>query len=681
MSFLQPWILLGLPLVALPIIIHLINQRRFQTIRWGAMMFLLAANKLSRGYARLRQWLIMAFRMAAIAGLVFAVSRPMASGWLGLAGGGRPETTIILLDRSPSMQQSGASGGESKLATGRRQLAQTLGAVGSTHWVLIESTTKKPRELESPQALLTLPETEGTSSAADLPAMLEAAFNYIQTNKSGRTDIWICSDIRQNDWDAESGRWRAVRESFLALRQGIRCHLLAYPEPAAGNMSVRVSDVRWQPNGNAADLVLSLRLAREGGDNSRTSVPVHFEIDGARSEMTVEMEGDHYELKEYRIPMESKRERGWGKVTIPADVNPADNDFYFAFEKPVARRAIIVVDDSEVARPLQLAAAITPDPNLSCSAEIVSADQLPRVEWEKISLLFWQAPLPDGEAAKQVHNFVDHGGYVIFLPPKVAGNHEWGGMRWKGWVEKPAADAAASASSSEGGAKEAAVESWRSDQDLLARTQSGATLPLGQLQIHRYCELTGDYTPLATLRGGAPLLARATENRNAAAQAGGAYFLATTPAPADSTLATNGVVLYALVQRALAGGAAALGSVRQADAGDALLAESGQWQRLAGSEDALSTEYPFHRGVYTVGDRLVAVNRPVAEDRAPVLEDGRVAELFRGLDFVRADHQAGQIGTLIREIWRPFLAAMIVALLVEAGLCLPRKVPRAGSSP
>ena len=227
MSFLQPWLLLGLPLVALPIIIHLINQRRFQTVRWGAMMFLLTANRMARGYARLRQWLIMAFRMLAIAGLVFAISRPLASGWLGLAAGGRPDTTIILLDRSPSMQQSSSSGGDSKLTTGRRQLAQTLKAVGSAHWVLIESTTQKPRELDSPDALLTSPATEGTSAASDLPAMLEAACNYIRTNKSGRTDIWICSDIRENDWDPESGRWPAVRRVVPRASPG-------NPVPSAG---------------------------------------------------------------------------------------------------------------------------------------------------------------------------------------------------------------------------------------------------------------------------------------------------------------------------------------------------------------------------------------------------------------------------------------------------------------
>ena len=87
MNFLNPFLLAALPLVSLPIIIHLINQRRFQTMKWAAMMFLLTANRMSRGYARIRQYFIMAARMAAIAGLIFAISRPLTGGWLGRAGG------------------------------------------------------------------------------------------------------------------------------------------------------------------------------------------------------------------------------------------------------------------------------------------------------------------------------------------------------------------------------------------------------------------------------------------------------------------------------------------------------------------------------------------------------------------------------------------------------------------
>ena len=147
-------LLAALPLVALPIIIHLINQRRYQTVRWAAMMFLLAANRMSRGYARVRQWLIMAMRMAAIAGLIFAVSRPLSGGWLGLTAGGRPDTTIVVLDRSPSMQQVGADARGSKLETGVRQLVATLETLGSARWVLIDSNANKPRELEKIDDLL-----------------------------------------------------------------------------------------------------------------------------------------------------------------------------------------------------------------------------------------------------------------------------------------------------------------------------------------------------------------------------------------------------------------------------------------------------------------------------------------------------------------------------------------------
>ena len=117
------------------------------------MMFLLAANRMSRGYARLRQWLILAFRTLVIAALVFAVARPLASGWLGLAAGGRPDTTLILLDRSPSMQQKAVGGTASKSEAGIQQLVSTLSTLGSKRWVVIDSVSCKPIELESPAAL------------------------------------------------------------------------------------------------------------------------------------------------------------------------------------------------------------------------------------------------------------------------------------------------------------------------------------------------------------------------------------------------------------------------------------------------------------------------------------------------------------------------------------------------
>jgi hypothetical protein len=654
MSFLQPLLLAALPLVALPIIIHLINQRRYQTVRWAAMMFLLAANRMSRGYARVRQWLIMAMRMAAIAGLIFAVSRPLSGGWLGLAAGGRPDTTIILLDRSPSMQQVGAEARGSKLATGVRQLAATLETLGSARWVLIDSNSRQPRELEKIDDLLTTPSASPASASADLPAMLLAALEYVKANKAGRTEIWICSDIRENDWNAASGRWQALRDGFAELTQGVRFHLLAYPQTAAGNRSVRVTDVRRQKAGDAAELLVSLIVVQVGGDDVKASIPIHFEIDGARSEVTVELTGAQAELKDHRIPLEKGRERGWGRVSIPADANPADNDFWFVFEQPAPRRAVVVVEDPPAARPFQLAASISPEPLLKCAAEVVTADQLTGVDWDQVSLLLWQAPLPDPQAGKQVQAFVDRGGSAIFFPAHVPGAGEMFGIRWTSWTDQKA---------------EAPVESWRGDQDLLAHTASGQPLPVGQLQIRKYCGLAGEVTPLATLRGGPPLLARVATTH------GAAYFCATTPAPADSSLAADGVVFYVLVQRAMAGGAAALGNTRQLTAGDTPPGDPAGWKRVAGAQEALSTDFQYHRGIYLDGEKLLAVNRAASEATAPVLADNRVAGLFKGLDYATVDDKAGSIGSLIQEIWRLFMVGMMVAMVAEAALCLP-KLPR-----
>jgi hypothetical protein len=120
-------------------------------------------------------------------------------------------------------------------------------------------------------------------------------------------------------------------------------------------------------------------------------------------------------------------------------------------------------------------------------------------------------------------------------------------------------------------------------------------------------------------------------------------------------------------------GATQLSNARQLTAGDAFPRSKETWRKLAGSSGALSTEQQFHAGVYAADKGILAVNRSVAEDRPAVLSDSRVNELFRGLDFDRVDDQSGNMKSLAREIWRMCVGAMLVAIVAEAGLCLPRR--------
>ena len=132
------------------------------------------------------------------------------------------------------------------------------------------------------------------------------------------------------------------------------------------------------------------------------------------------------------------------------------------------------------------------------------------------------------------------------------------------------------------------------------------------------------------------------------------------------------------MQRALDAGATILEATRQLDAGDPAGDDPRRWQRIAGAEGAISTDYAAQAGIYASGERLLAVNRPAAEDAAPVLAAPRVAGLFQGLDFTRVDDSADNAGSLVQEIWRLFLIAMMVAMVVEAGLCLPKPARPAG---
>lgn len=688
MSFLQPWMLAALPLIALPVIIHLINQRRYQTMPWAAMMFLLTATRMASGYARLRQWLILLFRVAVITALIFAVARPLSSGWLGLAGGSRPDTTLVLLDRSPSMQQRQFGSELTKLDSAVHQLVQTLSTLGSTRWAVIDSAHGEPQELETIEALPGLTAATATSSSADLPAMLESARDYIAANRPGRTDIWIASDLQASDWNVDSSKWQTLRDEFQSFPQSVRFHLLALPQEVAQNLAVAVTDSRRVQTGQGAELWLSLRLSRYGEAEDRLTVPVTIEIEGTRSLVSVELVGAQAELKDHRIALPPGHQKGWGVVSIPADANTADNQFYFVFDESPPRHSVIVAEQPAVGRLLEVAATISPDAQSRSTAELVAPARLSTVAWEAVSLLLWQGALPEGDAATEVERFIARGGQAIFFPSPQAAGTSFLGVTWSDWIED---------------ASQQRIESWRGDQDLLRNTASGTALPVGQIELLQRMELAGEFTPLAAVTGGEALVGRVLQG------SGAAYFCGTTPERSHSSLAQDGVVFYVMIQRALAAGTEALGDTRQLIAGrasplrnttsdataDEQPTESAQaapqpeqlglstdtWQQLAGPDSALSSEYLYQAGVYADEGRLLAINRPAAEDEPSRVQDDRLAELFRDLDFTRVDTELGRETGLVQEVWRLFVMAMIAAMMFEAGLSMPNRVRSGGLAP
>ena len=668
MTFLAPALLAALPLAALPVIIHLIHLYRRRQVRWAAMMFLRAAQRMNKGLSRLRQVLILLLRVLAVAAMIFVVTRPLAGGWLGLTGGA-PDTVLILLDRSASMEQMNPATGISKRAAGLRNLGKAIAdAVGSrSRLVLIDSALGKPLPLGQAEALGDLPQTEGTNTAADIPGLLQGALDYITANKTGRTDVWLLSDLQAGDWDAAGGRWQALRSAFAAVR-GVRFHLLCYPQAAPNDLAVTVDRVDRRETSEKADLLLDLRVVRRGTDKApATDVPLRFVVNGAATTAKVTLKENQAVLQGYTIPIDKALKRGWGRVELPADACPADNVSYFVFDEPPVLRSVIVSDDEAESGPLRAALAAPADPEHKDEAGVLPVRRAAEIPWADTALVVWQAPIPkaDDPLARQLREHVAAGRTVLFLPPESPEGTAIFGAHWDRW---------------EGGGKLQPVEWWRNDTGLLANTRDGAALPVGTLEISRRCGITGEGTPLARVAGRQTLLLRATPERGGS---GGAYFLGTLPGPGSSSLARDGVVMFALLHRALAEAAGTLGKAQSRLASVAALGtDPSVWHSVDAAErPALAGNLPLRAGVVAAGDRLVALNRPPSEDSEQVLSTATVNELFAGLDFRVLTDTLEDTGSITNEIWRTFLVILAVCLVGEALLTLPPRRDAAAVRP
>jgi hypothetical protein len=643
-------VLWGLPLLLLPVIIHLLNRLRHRSHPWAAMRFLLAATRSSVSNTKLRQLLILLCRMAAVAALCLFLARPLAGGWMGWAVSSAPDAIVILLDRSASMEIQ--TGGVSKRETGLRLLSEAAREYEeSSHLVLIDSATLVPEESGRATNLLRLPATGPTDTAADLPAMLRAAFNWLIENRAGAAEIWIASDAQRGNWHPEDPRWKDIAAQLGSLSQKVRARLLLLSQTPDANASISLQEVARRDQGGKSELQFVLDLQRNRP--AAAPIPVTLTLDGVPTQTPVAFEGQSLRWRR-RVDLGTHAAGGWGSFALPADANARDNTAYFVYGAETAARGLVVSRSPETARFLQLAAASS----AGQPAALLAPVEFPAANLDGCSLLLWQDALPDGESAARVQSFVSEGGVAVFFPP---GRADAGQFDTLGWGAVEVAEAP-------GGFH---VLRWNEDEGPLARTDERISLPLGQTAFARRQLIAGQTNVLAAFEDGAALLARQTAGR------GEIYFCASLPADDWSSLA-DGPVLVPMLQRLLQDGVRRLQSVSTGVCGELSAADRARtWVSVDSPEPK---DIRFQAGVYKSGDHLMAVNRPVVEDDPEIADSGEIKKLFGDVPLQMLQDRRVETGQLQGEIWRLFLFLMLLLLLGEGLLILPGKRPGAAPS-
>src|SRR4051812_10172881 len=128
MTFLSPLLAWGMLLGAIPLIIHLLNRRRFRRVEWAPMRYLKLTIRRNRRRIQLEHLILLLLRIALPVLLFAFLARPIVDptgleGWLG--GGGRT-SQVVLVDDSLSMGY--AAGGPPAFRRAREVAAALLSA-------------------------------------------------------------------------------------------------------------------------------------------------------------------------------------------------------------------------------------------------------------------------------------------------------------------------------------------------------------------------------------------------------------------------------------------------------------------------------------------------------------------------------------------------------------------------
>jgi hypothetical protein len=646
--FFHPILLWGLLAAAIPIIIHLINRRRHKTVRWAAMQFLLKAARESRGKKRIRHILILACRALGIAALAAAAARPVVSGLLGW-GSGQIDVVVLILDRSASMEARPADG----LAPRRQMILEKTRAamkeLPGARLVLIDSATGIPQDVPSPDVLPDLSATTPTDTAADIPALVSKAVEYL-TETPSRAEIWIASDLQTSNWQPNSEQWAATRARLDSLPQKTALRILALNGPAAPNASLRLLGSRRSAN----DLILDLEILRSDESRTATNIPLTSNLNGTRTTENVTIAGQSLRFQKHvALPADATTSHGW--VSIPADGNTSDNVAFFACGPARPAKSLVVAPPGETATYLTLAAA--PPGFGNQSAERIDPAQAAfRLSAPDLATVLWAAPLPEATTADALTRFLSSGGQVVFFPPGLASTKPFLGVKWSAPADSPKG-------------KFFILTDWNHEDGLLRDGIDGTPIPGERLKAIRRQAPEGEFTTLARWDDHTPFLARLAHDR------GTAWFAASLPDYSWSNLG-DADVLLPLAQRSVLAGAERYDSSYISSVGSepSRPREGEIVTRLDDYGTSSRASSVFQAGVFRLGERLLALNRPAAEDLPDSLSRENLDTILQGTGYHLLEQSARTADdSLATEIWRAFLIAMLFFLIAEALLCLPPK--------
>jgi len=363
----------GLPLVGLPILIHLINMLRHRRVNWAAMEFLVVSQKRHRRWIIFKQLLLLLLRMAAVAAIALMVAQPLLRNQWGALFGGSKTHHVVLLDDSYSM--SDRWNNTSAFEEAKQVILRLAGQ--ATHQDIAQEFTllrfsQVGRLTRGTEAdMLAQPVERGFSeqlekimaglkpseTAAGPNEALEAIDRLPARTEDENRVIYVVSDFRAKDWDNPV----QARATLAHMQQpGTQIHLVNCVDEARPNLAITA--LLPGPGTRAAGVPLLMEVSVHNyGARVVNEVSVNLEEDGVKRPAIVVERVPPGKTITRRFPVLFQT-AGEHQIAaaLPSDAVAADNSRYCVVDLPAEVPVLILDGDPRARDAYFLATALAP---------------------------------------------------------------------------------------------------------------------------------------------------------------------------------------------------------------------------------------------------------------------------------------------------------------------------------
>lgn len=200
MNFLFPTFLIGLTAIAIPIIIHLFNFRKYKKVYFTNVQFLKELKQESDSKSRLKEWLILAMRILAIASLVLAFAQPVIPGKSKANLGDK--AVSIYVDNSFSMDNTNKKGTllENAKVTAA-EIVESFGASDKFQLITNDFEGRHQRFFSKEEFIEQLEEVKISPAAKQLSDVVKRQQDFLLNSNAKSKRVFLISDFQKNTFN------------------------------------------------------------------------------------------------------------------------------------------------------------------------------------------------------------------------------------------------------------------------------------------------------------------------------------------------------------------------------------------------------------------------------------------------------------------------------------------------